>query len=181
MNNYKNLIGAGLIALSFVIFFTTALPEYDAIKLVRDEIVIKREERDKKKSFVDKIDNLKKQVEARKNDLDNLNIMLPEHKNTQEVLVSLEDILRQTGVQIGDLKTGKTGSGPEGAGSQVIQVEADFSSSYQSFIDMLRLLEKNLRIFDIQELSLNKKNEGTGNLSSLLMNTSLKFNTYFIK
>lgn len=152
-------------------------PYYDAIQEARFMIEAKELAIVKKQRFIEKITNTRKQIEARKEDLDKIASLLSSGRHTQDVIVNLEAITRETGVTISDFKTG-VGKGGSGEELALMQVELTTGGQYAALFNLIRLLEKNLRIFDLQEFNISKK-EG-GNLATSLFAT-FKMNTYYLK
>src|SRR3989344_9500438 len=150
--NKKRLIGASMIASAILVAFAFLWPYYDAIQEVRGMIEAKELEVIKKGKFIEKITGTRKQMEARKEDLDKVESLLSSGRHTEDVIVNLEAITQEAGVTISDFKTGVAkGGGTEEF--EVMQVELATSGQYATIFNLIRLLEKNLRIFDIQEFN----------------------------
>lgn len=180
MISYQKINGAGLIALASVLFFVLILPEYQVIGEARKEIAEREEELRQRTVFANQIKEWAEKIEARQEDLEKLTILLPTEKKVQEVLVGLEEITRQTGVQITEIKTGSE-SLKRNESLKVLLVDLDAVGSYSALVNFLRQLEKNLRIFDVQSLTLSPVNgEQLADNTGLLF-LSVKFNAYFLK
>ncbi len=166
-----------MIASAVLVAFAFLWSYYDAIQEVRNLIQSKELQVVKKQNFIEKITGTRKQVEARKEDLDKVEFLLSSGRHTEDVIVNLEAITQEAGVTIGDFKTGvaKGGSGEE---FEVMQIELSTSGQYATIFNLIRLLEKNLRIFDIQEFTISKKDGGS--FATPLLAT-LKMNTYYLK
>lgn len=175
--NKKKLMGAAIVAGSLAAFMVLVLPRYDAIQETRGMLVVREQEVAKKRKFVEKMMELKKQIEARQDDLDKMESFLSSGKKTQDVIVNLEAIAREAGVAIDTLKTSSP-QGGNGENFEVLQVELDTAGQYPTLANLVKLIEKNLRIFDIQEISINQKDSGGFTVPLLL---SLKINTYYLK
>lgn len=177
MINYRKLISAGFAALGIILLPLLVMPQYSLIKVTKEAVKNREAGLEKKKALIDKIDGLKRQTQEKKKDLDKLAMVLPETKNTHEVVVNLEEMGKQTGTQIETIKTAQI-TDVKGAVSKVLQIEVNASGQYKSIVDFTKLLEKNLRILDMQEfiLSLDTSAEGTGKLKFIG-----KMYAYFIK
>jgi len=175
--NYKKLTGAGMAALGFVLFALLVWPLFKGLGEVKAAVESKQTVLDQRKSILEKVSSLKKTVVSQKSNLDQLAIILPADKKTQEIVVNIEEAARQSGVNLRELKTAKAPSQDKGSGVQVLQVELSGSGFYQSVLDFFQALEKNLRIFDVQEftISLDSAGEATG-----LLNLGLKLFTYHL-
>lgn len=161
--------------MGFMIF---VLPRYDAIKEARNTIETKEIEVAAKKKFVEKMAELKKQIDARQDDLAKVESLISTGKHTQDVIINLESISQEAGVALNDFKIGVSKGG--GDNYEVLQIEFSTSGQYAVLSNLIKLMEKNLRIMDIQELSFTKK-ETEGLLASPLLLLSLKLNTYYLK
>lgn len=152
-------------------------PYYNAIQGVRDTIEAKEIELDQKKKFIQKVTDLSKQIEARQEDLIKVESFLSSGKHTAEVVVNLEAIFRESGVAVSEFKVGMNKE-KSGENFEILQVEFTASGPYVALFNMIKLIERNLRLFDIQEINMVKKEEAI--VSSPLIAT-IKLNTYFIR
>lgn len=175
--NYKKLTGAGLISVGIFLSFVLALPQYQELVSIKEAKDAQQAALDKKQSLLDKLSSLKQQIQQRRIDVDKLNNILPKEKRVQDVVVNVEEISRESGISIKTLKTALIQTGLQDSRYKVIQVEVDAVSQYKSMVDFVRSLEKNLRIFDIQGLtvSLDMSANAAGSL-----NFNTKFYTYFV-
>lgn len=173
--NYKKIIGAALIGASFVIVLVFILPLYNSLKPFKEEISLRQEIFSRRQKFVNKTMELKKQTEAREDDLSKLSVLLPERENLQDLLINLEDMPAKAALQIQEIKINEGDSGQDDY--RALQVELGTGGPYRNLLDFVKLVEKNLRIFDIKELSLAPK-EQAGAAGDLSLN--VKFITYFL-
>lgn len=170
-------MGVSLIAGAILVLFAFVWPYYNAVQEARSMIEAKELAIVKKQKFVEKTTGTRKQLEARKEDLDKVESLLSSGRHTEDVIVNIESIAREAGVTINDFKTGvaKGGSGEEFA---LMQVELITSGQYATIFNLVRLLEKNLRIFDIQEFNISKKDGGS---FAAPLFVTFKMNTYYLK
>ena len=173
---YKKLAGAVLGAGGLVLFYIVILPAWLSAGVLSDQIENQRLALDKKQKLVDKVADLKEKVTGKRNEINRLASILPQDKELQSVVVNLEDIAKTSGIQIKTLKTGLVGL--EGVSFKTIQAEVAASGQYSAVVDFIKSLEKNLRIFDLQQVvvSLDDSSVIPGNL-----NLEIKFNTYFVE
>lgn len=175
--NYKKLAGAGAAALGFILFAVLVWPLFKGIGALKEAVENKQTVLEQRKGLVEKVRSLKKAAVARKENIDQLAIILPADKKTQEIVVNIEEAARQSGVGLKELKTASVVSQEKNTSYQTMQVELSGSGRYQSILDLFQSLEKNLRIFDIQEftISLDSAGEASG-----LLNIDLKLFTYYL-
>ena len=174
--NYKKLIGAGTASIGFILFSFLVLPLFQVLADTREAIQSKQDILDQRKDILAKIADLKKKIDSRKTEIGQLASVLPTEKKTQEIVVNIEDMANQSGIELRDLKTAEIISLERNKGYQVLQVELSGSGSYQSFIGLIKLLEKNLRIFDVQGFTVSLDASGIPGK----LNLDLKLFTYFL-
>lgn len=174
--NYKKLIGSGIAALGFILFSFLVWPLFLGLSDIRAAVESKQAVLDDRKGVVEKILALKKTVADKKADIDELAVILPSEKKTQEIIVNIEEAARQSGVDLRELKTAKVLS-KEADKYKILQVELSGAGYYQSILELFKALEKNLRIFDVQEftMALDSAGEATG-----LLSMELKLFTYYL-
>lgn len=108
--------------------------------------------------------------------IDKINGILPDEYAKERLFGELEDILLQKGLVLDSLKLSKSGE-DDGVSSQdqsvgVIKAEMSLSSiDYVALKNLLPLLEKQLRLIDVEELSFSPSEE----------TLSLVFYTYYLK
>ncbi|OGN13601.1 MAG: hypothetical protein A3C71_02155 [Candidatus Yanofskybacteria bacterium RIFCSPHIGHO2_02_FULL_43_15c] len=175
--NYKKLMGAGMGALGFILFAVLVWPLFKGIGEIKVAIESKQTVLDQRTAVLDKVRGLKKNVSTKQSEIEQLGVILPSNKKLQDIVVNVEEASRQSGISLRELKTSKVLSQDPGSPYQVIQVELSGSGFYQSVVDLFKSLEKNLRIFDVQEftISVDSAEEATG-----LLNLELKFYAYYL-
>lgn len=174
--NYKKLMGSGLATLGFILFAFLVWPIFLGLGEIRATVESKQVAFDDRNGVIEKILSLKKTVASKKADIDQLATILPADKKTHEIVVNIEEIARQSGVDLRELKTAEILS-KEGDKYKTLQVELNGTGFYKSILELFKSLEKNLRIFDVQEftLALDSAGEATG-----LLNVELKFFAYYL-
>src|SRR3989344_1941067 len=103
--NYKKLTAAGLVALGIILLPVLVIAEYNASSAVKGAISEKKTALDKKKALMVKIESLRNQTKEKRADLEKLATVLPEGKETHEVVVNVEEMSKQSGVELKTLKT----------------------------------------------------------------------------
>lgn len=174
--NYKKLLGAGMASLGFVLFSFLVWPIFLGLNDLRAAIESKQTISSDRNAIIEKILALKKTVNSKKAEIGQLATILPSDKKIQEVTVNIEEAARQSGINLRELKTSKIMS-REGEKYKILQVELSGSGFYKSIVELLKALEKNLRLFDVQKfaISLDSAGEATG-----LLNIDLRLFTYYL-
>lgn len=174
--NYKKLMGAGMAALGFISFSFLVWPVFLGLGEIGAAVESKQTALEDRNGVIEKILSLKRTVASKRTDINQLATILPSDKKTQEIVVNIEEAARQSGVDLQELKTARILS-KEGDKYKTLQVELSGSGYYQSLLELFKALEKNLRIFDVQEftIALDSAGEATG-----LLNMELKLFTYHL-
>lgn len=175
--NYKKLTGAGIAALGFILFSILVWPLFTISAELKTAIESKRTVLDEKKEALGRILDLKSKVGAKRNEIAQLTAVLPADKKIQEILVNIEEAARQSGIDLRDFKTGAVASLEKDAVQKILQVGLSGSGSYSSILDFFKLLEKNLRIFDVQDFTVSQDASGT---AAGRLNLDLKLFTYYL-
>jgi len=175
--NYKKLIGAGIAAIGFILFAVLVWPLFHAVVEAGNQIESRQAVLDQKKIILNKIADLKSKVDSRRAEINQLAAVLPKEKKMHEIIVNIEDMANQSGVALQDFQTAEPASLKRDVVYQTIQVDIGASGSYQSILNFLKLLEKNLRIFDVQGFTVSIDTSGT-NVG--ILNLDLKLFTYYL-
>lgn len=176
--NYKKLTGAGLAAIGFILFAVLVWPLFGVLSEAREAIDSGQAVLGQRKTVVDKMADLKRTVDSQRARIDQLTSVLPAEKRTQEIVVSIEDIANQSGLELRELKTAEVVTTELNRGYEVLQVEIAGSGSYQSVLNFIQTLEKNLRLFDTQGFTVSL-DSFTGEVTGKL-NIDLKLFTYYL-
>ncbi len=170
-------MGAGMAAAGFILFSFLVWPLWQTLGDTREAIASQQTILDQKKAVLDKMANLKKRVVAKQTEIVQLSSVLQAEKKSQDIVVNIEEMAHQSGMELRDFKTAEIISLDKNNGYQTLQVEIAGSGSYQSALELFKLLEKNLRVFDVQSftVSLDTSSATTGKL-----NLNLKLLTYYL-
>lgn len=174
----KNYIGAGLVAIALVLFWSLALPLYDEISDLDSAIKDREELLQSRDSIMANIQNLNKEYQKRISEIAKLSTIVPAKKSIAEVLSTINDVSVKNGVElfssaiIGQ-KTSDTDANPH----NLLSLEMGLNGSYPGLTNFLRSLEKNLRLVDIS--SIDATTAAVGNTS--ILNFVVKGNAYYLK
>jgi len=177
--NSKKVIGAFLIGASAFILIGLAWPQYQVMGITRSAISERDEIISDKKELVNTINKLKDEYQSRASDMARLDVLLPKTKNIKEALQDISTIAQQTGLGLASIKTSATEEkNKKDTGPGQVTIETSTEGSYRSLVSFLTELEKNLRITDLDSISLS---EGGGEGASNILKMSIKAKGYFIK
>lgn len=177
MPNYKKLVSAGFVALGIILLPLLVLPQYNLIAVTKKAVISRQTGLEKKKALMEKIESLKKQTQEKRGEMDKLAMILPQTKKVQEIVVNLEEMSKQTGVQIKTIKTAQVSSA-KSRNARVLQIEINSSGQYKALADFIKLIEKNLRVLDVQEFTLSLDTSAT---AAGGLNFAVKMHGYYIE
>lgn len=184
VGSIKNLIAAILVSISGFLFWTNVLPEYDHIsglKLVVEERVALLESRNQ---IVQRFVELRSEYERRYGELQRLAFVVPEKKNLPGMITTVDAISSKIGTTLGELTIGSEGSSP-GQASNILSLKINIQSPYESFLNFLGHIEKNLRLIDVNSLTITSK-DTSGQVSNpsggpSLLGIQVEAKAYYLK
>lgn len=179
LNNYFNIIMVLVVIIVLAIaYFIVIQPKYDATMTAISANIEQQQ-----KLYLDqqkKLDNLKTVSDLYKKiplaDLKKFNGVLPDNYVRERLFGELEEIITQNGFILNsvsisqEVKKAPTDEGAAGASVKIGKINIQLSLSvidYTGFKNLLRLLENNLRLFDITNLSFSPG----GNTAELTLTT----------
>ncbi len=143
------LLSSILTAVSIFIFFLLVLPAFDQTRMLRDSI----EERDgilnEAREISARINDLNREIETRRQDIEKLDRLLPGEKQVPELLSNMESIVSASGMILTEMNLSEVA-----AQSDIRKINATLklNGGFASFINFLDLLERNLRLIDVSTL-----------------------------
>lgn len=175
MNQNKNYLGAGLLALAAIVLWGWVLPEYDKaseLNLALEERQILYESRS---TTIKNIQDLNKQYQERSADITRISSILPSKKNLAEAVSAVDRLAIQSGLQLVSAHiVGKEG---DVNNYNYLPIEISMVGGYPGLVSFLQSAEKNLRIIDIT--SVDAATSSTDRPGSL--NITVKGNAYYLK
>jgi len=177
VQSIKNLIAATLIAISGFLCWTEVLPVYDLTSGLKDLIAEKEIVLSARAEIAQKIKQLNEEYGSRYAELQRLALLLPKTKSLPEIISMVEAMFSQTGNVIGEYLM----SDASQAGSNLKTVTLTLSSegTYGSFINLLNIIENNIRLLDVTSLDISENLESAG--SDPRLNLQIKGNTYWLQ
>lgn len=149
----RELIASLIFAIGCFIFFLIDVPGYDKISDIRSVIKDRQALLNERIQERENFKKLTAQSQARKADTDKIGIFLPDSKQIDQVISSLQTSSQDNGVQLIDISVS-----PLEATSEVkyhkIFISLSLAGNYTNFVNFLSEIEKNLRIFDVKEISI---------------------------
>lgn len=174
----KNLTAAILIALSSFLTWTEILPTYGFTGILKNTIVEKQDLLNLKSEVNTRIEQLNKERSTRYSELQRFSLVAPETVSLPELVSNLESIFSKSGHLLSDFTVGKSNQDQSKTGGfGTVNVEANSRGTYNGFIQVLDYLEKNIRLFDVKEISIGEDVSGVADQLSL----NIRGNVYWIK
>lgn len=177
MISNKDYIGAGLIAITMVLFWTLALPLYNRISDLDVAIKERGDLLESRNTIMANIQELNKEYQKRITDIAKLSAIVPSKKSVAEVLSAIDDLSIKNGIQLFSSSiTGLSASEVNASPYNLLTLEVGLNGSYPGLTNFLRSLERNLRLMDITSVD---ATAGLGSAS--ILNFVIKGNAYYLK
>lgn len=171
----KNTLAAIIFAISLFLLFVLVAPEYDAVKVAQKAVESRRLLLGERTVLLSNVLELDKQVRARQADVGKIKSFLPERKQIDEVVSSIQKITEQSGLQLSGLTISEASLAGE-AEYRKIFIGGDLIGAYPAFVNFLKLLEQSLRLYDVFEITAAASTTLLGNV-----NFAIKMNAYYLK
>ncbi len=177
MNQNKNYIGAGIIAIAILLVWAMALPLYNSISDLDVAITEREDLLASRNAIITNVKNLNNEYQKRITEIAKLSSIVPAKKSVAEVLSAVDDVSIKNGIQlfsssIISQRTSDTIESPY----NLLSLEIGLNGSYPGLSNFLRALERNLRLVDITSVD---GAAGLGNTS--ILNFVIKGNAYYLK
>lgn len=173
----RGTLSSIIAALAFIMFFVLVMPQYDAIKLFRETVAARETLFAERSAIISRIQELERQAETRQADIDRLSTFMPQGKQIDEIVSSLEKIAANSGMQLNVITTSEAGAATAEDQKRVF-ISIDLTGTYPNLINFLKSLEQNLRLYDVSEIIVSPATiTGPGNN----LNFALKMYAYYLE
>ncbi|PJE50534.1 MAG: hypothetical protein COV29_03965 [Candidatus Yanofskybacteria bacterium CG10_big_fil_rev_8_21_14_0_10_36_16] len=152
----RNILPSFLIGAAFFGIFVLVLPQYDSIKTLWGEIASRQEILDERREALQSVTALGRQI-RNSEELERLELLVPTSAKTEEIISSLDNIAAQSGLTMNSLTVAGTTNNTKRGGSsgyKNVLIDISLNGSYNSLLNFLSLIEQNLRVYDINEISM---------------------------
>ena len=170
----NKLIPSIIFAASILIFFLLVLPAFDQTRALRGSVKEREEILREAEAISDQVKNLNREIEANKNNISKLDLLLPREKELPEFLSNIESIVFSSGMTLSEMNLSEVSSQGE---IGKINGTLKLSGSYSAFLNLLDFLEKNLRLIEVA--TLDAASQTTGGAKAL--NFDLVFEINYLK
>lgn len=176
----RTLIASIVFAAGAFAFFVLVLPEFTSIENARAALQARQALIEEKNAELKNVAELNEQYKARQAGIDKITTFMPEQKRIDQIVSSIQQISSQTGLNLTDITTAGAAETGEATGYKKIFVSFNVVGQYPSFVNFLKLLEQNLRLYDIFEI-IGSLTTGAAGGGQNLVNFSVKLNAYNLK
>jgi len=170
--NFSILSITLLIAATIFLLIRFINPSFDRmkglaskIKETEEKIILLNEYKAKSESLIQSYLNLGDQI-------DDINLALPDNPQTAQVLAFLDVISKNTGI----LLTTLTFQENTKDGENYLEIKTSFSATYENFKKWLDQVEKELRVMDLTKVNI----KSVGQQKSQILEYNLTLQTYFL-
>ena len=145
----NKLLSSIFAAGSILIFFLLVLPAFDQTRMLRGSIKERENILGEVQELSNQVKNLNREIEAKKSDIDKLDRFFPREKELPEFLSNIESIVSASGMILSEMNLSEA----SGQGKiRKINGTLKLVGSFASFVSLLDLLEKNLRLIEVGTL-----------------------------
>ncbi len=154
VQSIKNLIAAILIAISGFLVWTQILPVYYSTASLKSTITEKEAILQSRTEILAKIKALNEEYNSRFTELQRLALVVPKSKGLPELVSMVEAIFSQTGNPITEFMIVDSSGQNELLKSMTVTMSS--SGTYNSFYNLLKILETNIRLIDVESISVSE-------------------------
>lgn len=189
-NLIKLAIILGALMIVALVFILLAFPLYQKITATREEIKTKQAEEENLKARIESLKELEANYKTAKEKSKMIELALPNEQQMPEILVQLENIAGETGMSFTEITPASLkGTSPKAGKSSSPQIETGTSrakgiykavpltvkiaGNFSGLKNYLKAIEKNIRILDLEAISIEKST------TEKVLNISLALNAYF--
>ena len=175
MNPSRTYIGALLIAVGGILFWTLLMPSYDNMMAQRDAIGERADIIKNRTEIINNINALTKQYADRSSDIIRFSSIVPAKKSAPEIISAIQALATQNGLQLSTIAL----SGDVNQDNNPYQeqsIDMGMSGNYPAFKSFLMALERNVRLVDIISINASPTSD-----NSSLISFRVKGNAYYLK
>ncbi len=184
------LILADAIVIGLLIFLLI-LPSYKKMEDINNKIISSEETLEEEQEILNNLKEIREEYQQVKDDMEKINMVLPQGEEIPELLVQLEAMVLDAGLFCESIKPISTeeevGSTTEEFQDQKeakkivsyrpLDISVELSGNYKSFKKYIDNLEKNIRITNITSITIDKPDSEEGGEN--LFDFTLELKTYY--
>lgn len=171
----KPILSALIFSFALFLLFVLVLPQYNAIKIAKEAVKSRQALFNERTAGFNNVGELDRQAKSRQADIDKIKAFIPERKQIDEVVSSIQKITEQSGLQLSGLTISEVSLAGE-VEYRKIFVGVDTIGAYPAFVNFLKFLEQSLRLYDVFEITM------SGSTATIdKVNFAIKMNAYYLK
>lgn len=171
----KEILGALIISLALFCFAGFVYPEIGDTLDIKDQLSLEKTTLSAMELGKQNIETLKKQLNERANDVSRVSLFLPEDKQVEFVITSVEQASIESGMSLASIKVGEQSKSKDDLYSTML-VDLELDGTYNSFFILLDRLEQSLRIYDIMNFNIAPDDDSAG----VFIKINLSLQTYVL-
>ena len=180
MRGIKNLIGSVLIGVAAFLFWVLILPTYDGRAILSAEIEARSADLEMENQLISRAEELDKEFQGKYAELKRLSLIVPAEKHVDELITIVEDMFSANGVPLNDLLLSVDESSVSNLPYNLVNMDFNFTASYDSTVNFLYSVEKSLRLLDATSLDININERSAADGGETLLDVGLKAKAYFL-
>lgn len=169
----QKLLSSIYISSSILIFFLLVLPAFDKTRMLRQALAERSDMYAELQEISKSVEELNRGVDEKKGDIAKLDQLLPKQKDVSEMISAIENIVSSAGLNLSEISFSEL----KGEGISVISGSIKLTGGFNSFVSFLDLMEKNLRLVEINMIDIAPQ---SGGLGANTINYDVKFSASFI-
>jgi len=169
----KDILAPLIFAAGCFVFFLLDIPQYDKILDINAAINDSEALLADRTALREKTVELIGEYEKRKNEIEKLRIFLPEKKQFDQVIESIQSTATKNGVFLKEFSVSSDNRFTSGFTNSSIVL--NLSAPVDAATNFMKELEKSLRLYDVSEISISRSQNKIG---SDLFDIGFKINTY---
>lgn len=153
----QGLFGSILIAAALAALFVLIIPAYDEIRAVQRAIDERKIMLSDLEDALNSVKGLKSEMTSNTTSVRKVSGIVTGPKNNDEIIVALEAMADESGIQLSSIEMG---IGKSGEQYETISVKLSGVGTYRGIQLFLDKIEKNTRLFDVTKLNLTESGIG---------------------
>lgn len=176
MNLSRTYIGAFLVAIAGILFWTLLMPAYDNVMAQREAISERTDIIKARSDIIANISALTQEYAKRSTDIARFASIVPAKKSTPEIISSIQALATQNGLQLTTIALTAGSTGQNANPYQEQSIDLGLNGGYPAFKSFIMALERNIRLIDVISIDASPTVD-----NSPIISFHVKGNAYYIK
>src|SRR3989338_994063 len=176
----KNIVAALLIAISSYYLLSQDLPLFDLTSDMKNVIAERQVLLESYKKIADSIRDIAKDKDSRYSEIQRLALLAPKKYEIPEVITTVEAMFKKSGLNLSEIQITSQASKKNEPFNYVKIKLSTTTTDYFTILNLLDLVERNLRVIDIDKLGISKDNKVSGGLGVSVEATMYSINPDYV-